>query len=282
MKAAALVGLALLSGAWAQTVTRPALGYAVDAQGGLRRIHGMPAAAHVGEPILSAAKAAMGPLALLEDGTALRDGVALPGRWAELQPGVFLDAAGRQVLVAVGEPRTIALPARGRTVRVSGNGRRVLALLEDGGLMAFGESGQSLFRVDAGAGWVFAFVPGTERAIAFDPASGVLASIGEDGVATALRTLDAAGGVTHLAVDASGAQAVLLSAGERRCWLAPLGAGEVSELAMPEGSEVLIPLQGGRVFQLGLRTSRPIWLLRPGAEERLLVIPMLVEAAVAQ
>ena len=73
------------------------------------------------------ARETWGPLALLDDGTALRGGTALEGRWASVQPGAFLDGSGQELLVMGGAGGTwrLTLPVKARAVRVATIGERV-------------------------------------------------------------------------------------------------------------------------------------------------------------
>lgn len=83
-------------------------------------LFGMAASAHVGAALREGVRDSWGELALLTDGTAMRNGVAVEGRWASVQPGAFLDATEREVLVAEGaKPWRLALPERALAVRVS-------------------------------------------------------------------------------------------------------------------------------------------------------------------
>lgn len=82
----------------------------------------------------------------------------------------------------------------------------------------------------------------------------------------------ARGGRYELGVDANGKYAVLLG---ERALVVPLSGGDVRALAVPEGSDRLEIVEGGRAFLLTRDPARPLWGLDPEREEPLLVIPAL-------
>ena len=97
-----LLGFVAAGALTAQSVGGPVLGYVIDGEARMRPVFGMAAAAHVGAAMREGVRDSWGGLALLADGTAMRNGVALEGRWGSVQPGAFLDATEREVLVAAG------------------------------------------------------------------------------------------------------------------------------------------------------------------------------------
>lgn len=266
-----LLGLFAAGAMSAQSVGGPVLGYVVDGESRLHPLFGVPAAARVGAAVRDAVKDTWGDLALLADGTALRAGQPLDGRWSELQPGAFLDATGREVLVAAsrGAAWRLTLPARALSVRVSASGDRVLALLADESLTAWSSSGKAEYRIAASQWWSFAFAG--ERALAYDPAAKSLNWIDDQGNLTPERQLSLDGRY-DLAVDSTSRFAVLL--GEKAV-VVSLGATDVRELSAPEGSERLEAVQGGRAFLLTRNPGRPLWILDPEREDALLVVPAL-------
>ncbi|MFN0106646.1 MAG: hypothetical protein ACKV2U_31695 [Bryobacteraceae bacterium] len=256
----------------AQSVGGPVLGYVVDGGARMRPLNGMPAAAHVGAAIQEGVRDTWGELALLIDGTAMLKGQALEGRWASLQPGAFLDAAGREVLVT-GEsvtPWRLTLPERALAVRVSTSGERVLTLLADERLAAWTVGGKAEYSFAVSAWWSFAFAG--ERAMAYDPAANSLFWIDAGSGMTLLRKLAGDGGRYALAVDAAGKTAVLLS---ERALVVPVGGGDVTTIEMPEGAGRLEAMRGGRAYLLTRDPARPLWVLDPESENPLLVIPAL-------
>lgn len=259
----------------AQSVGGPVLGYVVDGAARMHAVYGMPAAAHVGAAVREGVREAAGDLALGADGRAWRNGMELEGKWARLEPGALLDASGRQVLVAGGEraPWRLMLPAGARAVRVSPGGERVLTLLEDETMALWNTDGQAEFRVSAGEWWKIAFAG--ERAVAYDPAEHALLAFDGQGAATVLRKLDGTGGRYELGATRDGGQLVLL--GEGNLTIVPAGGGEMRTMAAPEGAERLEPLRGGEAFLLGRDPARPLWILDPGKEQALVVIPALDE-----
>ena len=259
----------------AQSVGGPVLGYVVDGAARLHAVYGMPAAAHIGDAVREGVRETAGELALGADGRAWRNGMELEGRWARLEPGALLDASGREALVAAGDRAAwrLMLPARALAARVSADGARVLTLLEDETLALWNADGKAEFRVSAGAWWRIAFAG--ERAVAYDPAEHALIAFDGQGASTTLRKLEGAGGRYELAATRSGAQLVLL--GEGTLTVVPAGGGELRSMAAPEGAERLEPLRGGEAFLLGRDPARPLWILDPGKEQALVVIPALAE-----
>lgn len=257
----------------AQNVSGPVMGYVVDGAARMRPLYGMPSAGHVGAAVREGVRDSWGTLALLADGTALRGGDVLEGRWASLQPGAFLDATGREALV-VGEseaPWRLTLPGPALAVRVSASGERVLALLTDESLTAWTSSGKAEWRMAASKWWSVAFAG--ERAMAYDPAAHALLWLDGAGGTTLLRKLDGEGGRYTLAVDRAGRKAVLLGA---QAMVIALDGGDVRVVDVPEDSERLEAVQGGRAFLLTRDPARPLWILDPERDAPLLVIPALV------
>lgn len=258
----------------AQSVGGPLLGYVVDGEARLRPMYGMASAAHVGSAVREGVRDSWGTLALLADGTAVRNGVTLEGVWDSVQAGAFLDATGREVLVAVGSPWRLALPERAVAVSVSASGERVVTVLADESVAVWSSGGKAEFRVAASKWWSVAFAG--ERALAYDPAANALLWLdGVEGVAV-LRKLEGAGGRYALAVDQAGKQAILLG---EKLLLAPLAGGEVRALTPPEGATRLEMMGGGRTFLLTRDPGRPLWVLDPEGAESLLVIPALTGEA---
>jgi len=256
----------------AQTVAGPVLGYVVDSEKKLRPVYGLAGSAHVGEATREGVRDAWGTLALLADGTALRNGAALEGRWASVQPGAFLDESGQEVLVAEGgvDAWRLKLPERALAVRVSSSGRRVLTLLADESLAAWTVDGKAEFRLPASQWWSMTFAG--ERALAYDPAAHSLLWLDGPGGTTLARKLDGEGGKYELAVDQAGRFAVLRG---EQILLAPMDGGEVRSLAAPSGAERLETMQGGQAFLLTRDPARPLWILAPEREDPLLVVPAL-------
>ncbi len=253
----------------AQSVGGPVLGYVIDGEARMRPLFGMAASAHVGASVREGVSDSWGPLALLANGTALRDGVALEGRWASVQPGAFLDASEREVLVAAGgAPWQLALPERALAVRVSASGALVATLLADESVAVWARGGKAEFRLPASRWWSLAFAG--ERLIAYDPAANELLWL--DGVtgATVARKLDGAGSRLALAVDGAGRNAILLG---ERLLVAPLDGGDVRVLTPPNGADRLESLQGGRSFLLTRNPAQPMWIFDPGREDGFLVVP---------
>lgn len=267
-----LAGIVAAGALTAQSVGGPVMGYVVDGTARMRPLNGMPSAGHVGEAVLEGVQDSWGNLALLTDGTAMRGGVALEGRWAAVQAGAFLDATGREILVA-GESATpwrLALPERALMVRVSASGERVLALLADESLSAWNSGGKAEFRMAASMWWSIAFAG--ERAMAYDPAANALLWLDGSGGTTLLRQLDGTGGRYTLAADRAGKYAILLG---ERALVAPVDGGAIRTIELPEGCERLEAVQGGRAFLLTRNPARPLWVLDPEREDPLLVIPAL-------
>ena len=267
-----MLGFVAAGALTAQSVGGPVMGYVVDGAARMRPLYGMPAAGHVGAAVREGVRDSWGELALLADGTAMRGGEVLEGRWASLQPGAFLDATGRSVLVA-GEraaPWRLALPERAVAVRVSASGERVLALLADESLTAWTAGGKAEWGMAASVWWSVAFAG--ERAMAYDPAAHSLLWLDGAGGTTLLRKLDGDGGRYTLAVDRAGRHAVLLG---ERALVVPVDGGGVRVVEVPEGSERLEAVQGGRAFLLTRDPARPMWVLDPERDAPLLVIPAL-------
>jgi len=268
----AVCGLFVAGALAGQSLQGPVMGYVVDGSARMRPLYGMPAAGHVGAAVREGVRDSWGSLALLADGTALRDGVELEGRWATLQPGAFLDATGREALIA-GESRgpwRLTLPEPALAVRVSASGERVLALLADESLTAWSSSGKAEWRMAASKWWSVAFAG--ERGMAYDPSAHALFWLDGAGGTTMLRKLDGEGGAYQMAVDRAGKNAVLLGG---KALLVPVSGGDVRVVDVPEGSERLESLQGGRAFLLTRDPARPIWILDPDRKSPLLVVPAL-------
>jgi hypothetical protein len=248
------------------------LSYVVDAAARMRPVYGMAAAAHVGAPVREGVRDTWGELALLTDGTAIRGAEVLEGRWASVQSGAFLDESGRTALIAGGNGPAwrLALPERALSIRLSASGERVLTLLADETLAAWGASGKAEWRIGAGAWWSLAFAG--ERALVYDPAAHSLVWLDERGGMRVERKLGGEGGRYQLAVDPAGRRAVLLGEG---ALIVPLDGGEVRALEAPEGAERLEALPGGGAYLLMRDPARPMWVLDPAREDALLVIPAL-------
>jgi hypothetical protein len=267
-----ILGLLAAGTLAAQSVGGPVMGYVVDGAARMRPLYGMPSAGHIGAAVREGVQDSWGTLALLADGTAMRGGEILEGRWASLQPGAFLDATRREALIA-GEsaaPWRLTLPEPAVAVRVSASGERVLALLGDESLTAWTSSGKAEWRMAASKWWSVAFA--VERAIAYDPAAHALLWLDGAGGTTLLRKLDGEGGRYALAVDRAGRNAVLLGG---KALVVPVGGGNVRVVDVPEGSERLEAVQGGRAFLLTRDPSRPLWVFDPERDAPLLVIPAL-------
>jgi len=272
MKREILLGIVAAGTLTAQNVGGPVMGYVVDGSARMRPLNGTPSSGHVGAAMREGVRDSWGELALLTDGTAMKGGRVLEGQWASLQPGAFLDATGRSVLVA-GESRSpwrLALPDRAVALRVSTSGERVLALLADESLTAWTADGKAEWRMAGSIWWSFAFAG--ERAMAYDPAVNSLLWLDGAGGSTMLRKLDGEGGRYTLAVDRAGKHAVLLG---DRAVIVPIGGGNVRTAEVPAGADRLEAVQGGRAFLLTRDPALPLWVLDPEREAPLLVIPAL-------
>lgn len=268
----AVLGIVAAGTLAAQSVGGPVLGYVVDDGARLRPIYGSAASAHVGAAVREGVKDSWGELALLTDGTGVHAGKALEGNWAAVQPGALLDATGRSLLI-VGEgtaPWRLALPERALTVRVSASGARALTLMADGSLAAWSAGGKAEWRLAASVWWSVTYAG--ERALAYDPAANTVLELGTGGELTVLRKLEGAGGRYELGIDMDGKFAVLLG---EQALVAPLGDGPTRTVTLPEGSNRLEAVQGGKAFLLTRDPARPMWILDPAREEPLLVIPAL-------
>lgn len=267
-----MLGVTAAGAMAAQTVGGPVLAYVVDSEARMHAVYGMPAAAHVGGAMREGVREAWGELSLLRDGTALRSGAKLEGEWARIDGGAFVDASGRELLVATGGRAAwrLTLPAAAEAVRVSASGERVLTLLEDESLAMWTAEGKVEFRMAASRWWSFAFAG--ERAMAYDPAVNSLFWLESQGGMNLFRKLDGEGERRSLALTASGRHAVLLGA---RAMVVPIGGGEVRAVDAPEGASRLEPLRGGESFLLTRDPARPLWVLDPEREDPFLVIPAL-------
>lgn len=264
-----LLGFVAAGALTAQSVGGPVLGYVIDGEARMRPVFGMAASAHVGAAIREGVRDSWGGLALLADGTGMRNGVAVEGRWASVQPGAFLDATEREVMVAAGGAAwRLALPERALAVRVSASGDRVATILADESVAVWARGGGAEFRLPASQWWSIAFAG--ERVIAYDPAAHALVWLeGATGASRALA-LEGTEGPYSLAVDAAGRNAILLG---ERLLVAPLDGGEVRAFTPPPGAERLEPLAGGTTFLLTRNPARPMWVFDPGRTDGLLVIP---------
>lgn len=253
----------------AQSVGGPVLGYVVDSEARMRPLIGMAASAHVGTATRAGVRDSWGGLALLTDGTALQNGMALEGRWASVQPGAFLDSTEREVLVAGGGvPWRLALPERAVSVRVSASGDRVATVLADESVAVWSRDGGAQFRVPASRWWSVAFAG--ERVIAYDPAGNELFWLDGATGASSIRKFEGAGAAVALAVDAAGKSAILLG---ERLLVVQLDDGEVRAFPPPPGAERLEALRGGQSFLLTRNPAQPMWVFDPGSADGLLVIP---------
>jgi hypothetical protein len=269
-----LIGLAAAGAMAAQSLSGPVMGYVVDGGARMRPLYGMPSAGHVGGAVREGVQETRGALALLADGTAMRGETALEGAWARLEPGAFVDESGRELLVAAGEGDAwrLTLPERALAVRVSASGQRVLTLLADESLAVWKQDGTAELRVNASIWWGIAFAG--ERAMGYDPAENGLFWLDGQGGKELVRKLEGEGGQYELAVEASGRYAVLRGAVGR---IVPLDGGEIREVTLPEGSERLEAVHGGRAFLLHRNPGKPLWILDPSREDALLVVPAMVE-----
>ncbi|MBI2685967.1 MAG: hypothetical protein HYX27_06605 [Acidobacteria bacterium] len=270
-----LCGLMAAGALAAQSVGGPVLGYVVDGEARMRPLYGSPSAAYIGEAVRDGVKETWGTLALLADGTALRNGIALEGKWASLDSGAFSDASGRELLIVpdTADPWRLTLPQQARAVRVSSNGDRAITLLSDESVALWSTGGKAEFRISAGAWWSIAFAG--QRAMAYDPAEHALFWLDGPAGATLLRKLDGSGGSYSLAVDRAGNNAILVG---EKALVVPLTGGDIRQFDVPEGAARLEALQGGRAFLLMRDTTKPIWLFDPGAVDPVLVIPALAPA----
>lgn len=256
----------------AQDVTGPVLGFVVDAQAALHPLVGIPSSAHIGAPVREDVRESWGSLALLTDGTALKNGQPLPGHWAALLPGAFLDESGRELLI-VGEtvePWRLTIPDRALSVRVSISGAQVLTLLADESLASWSSSGAAGSRIQASQWWAIAFAG--ERPLAYDPAANALLWLDGPSGTTLARQLPGEGAQYLLAATRDGLSAVLLGT---QLHIIPFDDGEIRSFSPPPGAQRLEPLHGGQSFLLTREVSRPLWVLQPSAKEPLHVIPAL-------
>lgn len=255
-----------------QSVGGPVLGYVVDEASRLRPLYGMASSAHIGAPVSEGARDSWGALILLADGTAMRGGQVLEGRWAKVQPGALLDESGQELLIAAEgrSPWRLTVAERALAVRVSDSGERVMTLLADGSLAGWNATGQAEFRLAGRESWSFAFAG--ERAIGYDPAANALVWLDAGGNETLLRQLPGEGGKFALGIERGGTRAVLL--GERAI-VVPLDGGETRVVDVPAGADRLEAVYGGRAFLLTRDPAQPLWVFDPAKEDPLLVIPAL-------
>jgi hypothetical protein len=161
-------------------------------------------------------------------------------------------------------------------VRAAASENSVAVLSEDGTLRVYAASGAAKFQMETGVFWSFAFVPGTEVLMAYDPAANALLRVDEQGAAHMAHRLAAKSARYELGVDAgSGAVALLEVEGGR---LVMVKNGAENEMAAPAGAMMLESL-AGRGLLLTRDTGRPIWILDPSREEPLVAVPAVAAKA---
>lgn len=269
-----LLGFCLAAGAAIGAEVRlggPVLGYVVDREGGLRPLQGVLGAATVGEVLREGVRDVSGQVLLLADGSAAVDGRLLEGAWEKLDRGVLIDGTGLRILAgAAAEARAIGLNSR--VLRAASSNGAVAALSEDGTLRVFGSSGEARFQMELGVFWSFAFVPGSEALVAYDPAANELVRIAESGAVHAMQKLPGAGTKYEIGADAGSGAVVLLHVESGRCLIVQDGA--TREMQAPEGAAVVESLPGRGVL-LHRDAARPLWILDTSREEPLVAIPAL-------
>jgi hypothetical protein len=256
----------------AQNIRGPELGYVVDGEGKLRSILGIPGASHIGKPLREGARQATGNLVLLSDGSALRGAELLAGKWENLLPGAFIDAAKQTLLIVPesGAPWRLQLPSPLAQLRVDISGMRAATLTDNGSLGVWSVGGKAEFHVRARADWSFAFAG--ETLAVFNPEGSELLTLDRTGSVLSTRTLELEAGTYTLVADAD-ATIVLLS--ETAAWILPTSGAEVTRIGLPVSCTRPDPILKGKAFLLQQNPAQPLWILEPGAETKLRVVPAL-------